>query len=51
MGFRGLYLVSVLSDLPFAALALFLLRGEWQALGRSAPALVEPAQPPDTARA
>jgi putative MATE family efflux protein len=41
LGLRGLYLVPVLSDLPFAALALYLLRAEWRQLARSGPAPVE----------
>jgi putative MATE family efflux protein len=42
LGVRGLYLVMVLADLPFAALAAFLLRREWRRLtgtaGAPAPA-------------
>ncbi len=34
-GFRGLYLAPVISDLPVAALAAYLLRREWRALGKS----------------
>ena len=41
LGLRGLYLVPVLSDLPFAALALVLLRAEWRELARGAAAPVE----------
>jgi putative MATE family efflux protein len=51
MGFRGLYLVAVLSDLPFAALALHLLRGEWRELRRGASAPVEATRAPERARA
>ncbi len=43
LGLRGLYLVPVLSDLPFAALSLYLLRAEWRQLGRPV-AVTEPAQ-------
>jgi Na+-driven multidrug efflux pump len=35
LGLRGLYLVAVLSDLPFAALAAWLLRREWRRLGEA----------------
>lgn len=37
LGFRGLYLVAVLSDLPFAVLAAFLMRREWNRLGQGQP--------------
>jgi len=34
LGFRGIYVVAVLADLPFAVLAAVLLRAEWHALSR-----------------
>jgi len=39
LGFRGLYMVTLLSDVPFAVLAAFLLRSEWKQL--RAPAVPE----------
>jgi putative MATE family efflux protein len=43
-GFRGIYYVGVLADLPFAVLAALLLRREWRALSREAGA--DLASPP-----
>jgi putative MATE family efflux protein len=37
LGLRGLYLAPLASDLPFAVVALVLLRGEWRALQASLP--------------
>jgi putative MATE family efflux protein len=45
LGFAGLYLVGLLSDLPFAALAAVLLRGEWRRLGQL-PAVSAAGAPP-----
>jgi putative MATE family efflux protein len=49
LGLRGLYLVALCADLPFAALAAVLLRREWRLLGdaagpREAPAPVAPSE-------
>ena len=41
-GLLGLYLAPLLSDLPFAAVALFLLRGEWRQLRGAAGAPATP---------
>ena len=43
LGFPGLYLVTLLADVPFAFLAAALLRAEWKRLG--APAVPEAAAP------
>jgi Na+-driven multidrug efflux pump len=37
LGFRGIYLVPMLADLPFAALAVVLLRLEWRSLAGAPP--------------